>query len=38
MFDREFKMSVDALLNAHGSCLYQLDNNYQPVYLGCTLE
>ena len=36
MFDREFLMSVDASLYAHGSILYQLDDNEVAIYLGAT--
>ena len=35
-FSKEFKMSVDASLLAHGSILWQVDENDKPVYLGCT--
>ena len=36
LFDRDFLMSCDASLHAHGSVLWQLDNNEVAIYLGCT--
>ena len=35
MYDREFKISVDASLNAYGTLLYQTDDNNEPIFLGC---
>ena len=35
-FDRDFLMSCDASLVAHGSVLWQLDDNEVAYYLGCT--